>query len=72
MEVCFLDTLAMVALRIGQTEESFLQEITVISLAYSELNYPTVTLTLVRSKRQMKCSGNHGYLRHRQCHLLPI
>jgi hypothetical protein len=41
MEMCLLDTLAMVTLRVGQTEQTFLQEVTILQSVFYAGTGPT-------------------------------
>lgn len=73
VEVCLLDPFSVIALRIRETKQSFLQEITANASVYCKRAIlPISALTLLRSKKQMQCFANHAYLRHQQYHPHPI
>lgn len=76
MEMCFLDTLAMITLRVRQTEQAFLQEVAVLQLDSIAGNQThsvqaEAGLTLRHSRMQKQCSVYRVYQTHLQFHLHP-
>ena len=62
MEMCLLDTLTMITLRVRQTEQAFLQEVTVLQLDSTRGAGPTaVKLSLDLLFAIPKCKGNVLY-----------
>ena len=70
VEMAFLDTLTVVSLRVGQTKETLLQEVTTpMSADLQDMVF--LKLTLSRSRKRKQCSGVRECQRHRQYHPHP-
>lgn len=70
MEVSLLDTLTVVSLRVGETEQALLHEVTAdVSADIMQLiDVPTPS----RSRRQRPCVEDRGYRKLQQYRLHPI
>jgi hypothetical protein len=71
MEVHFFDTLAMVPLRIGQTEQTFLEKVTEMLIWTAHISNPAAAPTPVRSRKKTQCFAIHVYQIHLQYHPPP-